>query len=149
MSEPTEPNEPNEPNESEASERDRRDAQRVPIALRVEYKRVNSFFADYTRNISKGGTFIGTPKPLPLGTEFMFELCVPFLAEPLRLLGVVSWRILADEATEDQPAGMGIRFRYRDDDEQKAIHQVIETLLIERLGPVVARRLLDGKPNPP
>ena len=38
---------------------ERRDNQRHAIELKVEYKRLNSFFADYTKNISKGGTFIG------------------------------------------------------------------------------------------
>ena len=51
---------------------DRRIAERGPIALRVDYKRLNSFFADYTKNISRGGTFIRTDRPLQLGTEFVF-----------------------------------------------------------------------------
>ncbi len=41
-------------------EGDRRKDQREPIELQVSYKRLNTFFADYTRNISRGGTFIGT-----------------------------------------------------------------------------------------
>src|SRR6516164_2182390 len=45
---------------------------RAPIELKVDYKKLNSFFADYTRNISKGGTFIKTRKPLPVGTRFLF-----------------------------------------------------------------------------
>ena len=43
----------------------------------VDYKRLNTFFADYTKNISKGGTFIRTSKPLDVGTEFVFVLTVP------------------------------------------------------------------------
>ena len=43
---------------------DRRKGQRGAIELNVEYKRINTFFSDYTRNISKGGTFIRTAKPL-------------------------------------------------------------------------------------
>ena len=46
------------------NEDDRRLAYRAPIELKVEYKRLNTFFADYTRNISRGGTFIGTDKPV-------------------------------------------------------------------------------------
>jgi len=53
---------------------DRRGDSRAPIELKVEYKRLNSFFADYTKNISRGGSFIGTEKPLPVGTEFVFAL---------------------------------------------------------------------------
>ena len=32
----------------------------MAIELTVEYKRMNAFFADYTKNISRGGTFIRT-----------------------------------------------------------------------------------------
>ena len=48
-----------------------------PSQLRVDYKRMNTFFADYTKNISKGGTFIRTSKPLDVGTEFVFVLSIP------------------------------------------------------------------------
>ena len=64
---------------------------RAPIELKVEYKRLNTFFADYTKNISKGGTFIKTRKPLDIGTEFVFKLCVPTLADPIALNGKVQW----------------------------------------------------------
>ena len=49
-------------------DRRRREA-RAPIELKVEYKRLNTFFYDYTKNISKGGTFIKTEKPLDVGTD--------------------------------------------------------------------------------
>ena len=48
----------------------------------MEYLQLNSFFADYTKNISRGGTFIATTRPLPLGTQFLFKLGVPTLPEP-------------------------------------------------------------------
>ena len=53
---------------------ERRSAPRHAITLRVDYKRMNTFFADYAKNISKGGTFIRTSKPLEIGTEFVFVL---------------------------------------------------------------------------
>jgi type IV pilus assembly protein PilZ len=129
--------------ESAADDVDRRDGGRIPIALRVEYKRVNSFFADYTRNISKGGTFIATARPLPIGTEFIFELTVPDLVTPLRLKGIVAWRVESADATEAQPAGMGIQFRYNDLEERMAVHRVVEGLAVDKLGPVVGRKLFD------
>src|SRR6478672_2569924 len=98
---------------------ERRDGPRVPITLKVDYKRLNTFFADYTKNISKGGTFIRTKKPLEIGTEFVFVLTLP---EPsldgagvkLELTGKVMRVVSEDEATADNPAGMGIRFVYKD-----------------------------------
>ena len=64
---------------SKASESERRNDDRHTIELKVEYKRLNTFFADYTKNISKGGTFIRTDKPLDPGTEFVFALVIPLL----------------------------------------------------------------------
>jgi type IV pilus assembly protein PilZ len=53
---------------------EKRELDRAAITLRVDYKRINTFFADYTKNISKGGTFIRTTKPLDVGTDFVFVL---------------------------------------------------------------------------
>src|SRR5215471_4338775 len=64
---------------------------RAAISLRVDYKRINTFFADYTKNISKGGTFIRTTKPLDIGTEFVFVLSVPSYNKQLELRGEVMW----------------------------------------------------------
>ncbi len=124
---------------------DRRDNSRAQIELKVEYKRLNSFFADYTRNISRGGTFIKTGKPLKIGTEFMFKLFVPRLDGPLVLRGKVQWIVSEAEATEEQPAGMGIGFVYASEAEREKIERVVEGLMVESLGPVIYEKLL-GKP---
>lgn len=124
---------------------DRRDNSRAQIELKVEYKRLNSFFADYTRNISRGGTFIKTGKPLKIGTEFMFKLFVPRLDGPLVLRGKVQWIVSDAEATEEQPAGMGIGFVYASEAEREKIERVVEGLMVESLGPVIYEKLL-GKP---
>src|SRR5512144_2935283 len=58
---------------------------RAPIELKVDYKKLNSFFADYTKNISKGGTFIKTRKTLPVGTRFLFRLAIPGRASAFAL----------------------------------------------------------------
>ena len=78
---------------------DRRNNNRHAIELSVEYKRLNTFFADYTRNISKGGTFIRTERPLDVTTEFVFALTIRGLAEPLRLRGRVKWIVSPADAT--------------------------------------------------
>lgn len=121
---------------------DRREEGRAPIELNVSYKRVNSFFADYTRNISRGGTFIATSRPLRLGTAFVFALEVPGLEEPLRLNGRVIWTTEAEDASKANPAGMGIEFQYENDAERQATMQVVERLLERELGVDLARGLL-------
>lgn len=118
---------------------------RGAIELRVEYKRLNTFFADYTRNISKGGTFIRTDRPLDVDTEFIFALAVPSLEEPLRLLGKVRWRRMAEDSTADAEPGMGIEFVWRDDEERRATEQTVEKLMAAELGTTLTAKLL-GKP---
>src|SRR5271165_37908 len=90
------PSEP--PPESDGD--DRRDSPRHAITLRVDYKRMNTFFADYAKNISKGGTFIRTSKPLDIGTGFVFVLSIPGQAEHLHLRGEVMWTVEESQASE-------------------------------------------------
>jgi type IV pilus assembly protein PilZ len=114
---------------------------RAPITLRVEYKRVNTFFADYTRNISRGGTFIRTTRPLEIGTEFMFVLALPEAVQ-LELKGIVKWVVPESEATDEKPAGMGIQFVFADDAQRLAVEAVVEGMMNDALGPLLAGKLL-------
>jgi len=126
---------------------DRRGEARAPIELKVEYRRVNTFFADYTRNISRGGTFIATERPLPEGTEFVFALGVPTMQEPLRLRGRVCWITSTDDASAANPAGMGIEFQFTDDEERRTAERKVERLLVEQLGEHITERILGHKPD--
>ncbi len=130
----------------EASD-ERRLGRRTAIELAVEYKRLNTFFSDYTKNISRGGTFIRTDKPLGIGTEFIFALTVPNLAEPLRLRGRVKWVIPAEASTEKAPAGMGIEFVWTGDEERRASEAIVEQLMSRELGETLSSKLLGRKPQ--
>jgi len=120
---------------------------RAAIELNVAYKKVNAFFSDYTRNISQGGTFIGTPSPLPIGTVFLFQMKVPYMADALRLTGVVRWIVEQADAGKDPDRpdpGMGIEFQYANDDERKAVHGLVEDLMREQLGEMAYQNIIEG-----
>ncbi len=119
---------------------ERRGESRRPIELKVEYKRLNTFFADYTKNISRGGTFIKTSRPLPVGTEFLFKLFVPGRGEPLTIHGEVQ-RII--DASDDEEPGMAIRFVYREGDPQVEIARIVESLMTDSFGPRLYSKLMD------
>ncbi len=121
---------------------DRRSEPRAPIELRVEYKRLNSFFADYTKNIGRGGTFIATDRPLEIGTDFVFKLGVPGLPEPLVLNGKVQWVLMPEEAGDGREPGMGIGFVFESEIERERVEATVEKLMIESLGPVLYNKLL-------
>jgi type IV pilus assembly protein PilZ len=115
---------------------------RESVELVVRYQRMNTFFADYVKNISRGGTFVRTNEPLPADTELDFLLGVPALEQPLALRARVIWITAPEVATATHPAGMGIRFQYGDAGEQARTEAVIERLLIEHLGHRHAEKLL-------
>lgn len=119
-----------------------RQQSRLPIELKVDYKKLNSFFADYTKNISKGGTFIKTKKPLSIGTRFLFKLTVPQREAPFELLGEVVW----SKADADEP-GMGIRFIYNSDTQRTDFESVVEKLMADSLGQDLTEKLLNKQLN--
>lgn len=114
-----------------------REHPRAPIELKVDYKKLNSFFADYTKNISKGGTFIKTKKPLPIGTRFLFRLTVPHREAAFELSGEVVWA-----TSEGADMGMGIKFLYTEDGQREDFEGVVEKLMTDSLGAELASRLL-------
>jgi type IV pilus assembly protein PilZ len=127
---------------------ERRDDGRAAITLRVDYKRLNTFFADYTKNISKGGTFVRTTKPLDVGTQFIFVLSVPEAtgeeALRLELTGEVKWVVAENAATKEKPAGMGIQFVFQDAGERQRVEERVAKLMKSSLGEHLATKLLAG-----
>lgn len=130
----------------DGSDPERRVEARRPIELKVEYKRLNTFFADYIKNISRGGTFIKTSRPLPVGTEFLFKLFVPGREAPFTIHGEVH-RIIDPQQSSGGPgedeAGMAIRFTYREGDPQNEIARVVDGMMTESLGPRLYARLME------
>jgi type IV pilus assembly protein PilZ len=130
-----------------AEEDDRRHEERAAIELKVEYHRLNTFFYDYTKNISKGGTFIKTTRPLDIGTIFLFKLFVPTFPEPLVLRGEVRWVLREGEPPPPEAppdaveAGMGIRFMYDDEHQRGQIDRLVEKMMVASLGQRIYARL--------
>ncbi len=123
---------------------DKRDSLRAPIELKVEYKKMNTFFADYTKNISKGGTFIKTDRPLPVGTEFIFKLTLPKRDNPFELKGTVMWTNKPTEIQNPEVSsmGMGIRFIFENDAGRTDFESQVETLMVDSLGEHLYGKLL-------
>lgn len=117
---------------------------RAPIELEVVYQRLNSFFADYTKNVSRGGMFVKTARGLPVGSRFMFRLKLPSRPEPLELAADV-----VHVQQEGADAGMGLRFVWPDDAAKQAFDGLVEGLMAEQLGAEATRELLGGATGTP
>lgn len=111
-----------------------------PIELRIRYKRLNSFFADYAKNIHRGYTFIATDSLLDVGTDFLFLLELPGRDAALVLRGKVEWVVTPAQSQQD--VGMGIRFVPGSDDERRRIEAIVEELMVASLGRALYESLL-------
>ncbi|MBI4509818.1 MAG: PilZ domain-containing protein [Deltaproteobacteria bacterium] len=85
---------------------DQRLYQRVPVLLRVRYRDGNELASSYVQNISGGGVFVRTFRPLPVGLELTLELYLEDGSEePMTIKGKVVWERLIG-----RDDGMGIQF---------------------------------------
>lgn len=119
---------------------------RAPIELKVAYPRMNAFFADYTRDISKGGVFIKTEDPLEVGTEFEFQITLPRRPQALRLRGRVMWVGAGTgdrHSTATGARGMGIQFVWEQDLARIEFEAIVERLMTQMYGETLYRRLVD------
>jgi uncharacterized protein (TIGR02266 family) len=77
----------------------------------------------YTSNLSKGGLFIETETPLPVGAELVLRFTIPGAELPIEVGGVVAW--LRPEMVEGKPAGMGVEFEQLDARHGQIVDQVV------------------------
>jgi uncharacterized protein (TIGR02266 family) len=96
--------------------------ERVALALEVEYRNAGAFLVAYSTNLSKGGMFVETEEPLPVGTEVAMRFAIPGAAS-IEVVGVVAW--VHAWRTEVQPRGMGIRFDHLEEHHGEAIDRIV------------------------
>lgn len=129
------------------SRRERRESKRAAIELPIRYERLNALLADYTHNISRGGTFIRTERPMEVGTALRFSIEAPGLDEPVVLRGSVRWVVQPGEAGDERPAGMGIEFGFDSDADKERLEARLDRLMADSLGPKAFEKLM-GRPAP-
>ena len=109
---------------------DRRRTPREPLLLKVEYGDAGELVGDYTDNISTGGTFVLTERPLPVGSEVRLTLSFPGLIKALPITGTVKW-------VREEPAGergVGVAFDLGDHEAQARLAPLIERIAAARAG---------------
>lgn len=105
----------------------KRKATRLQHEIPVAYRSVGSFLTDWATNISQGGLFINTRKPLPVGTEVTILLQLPGADFPCELHGRVA-RVTAFDNRANMVPGMGIEFFDLEDARRKQIEAFVQRL---------------------
>ncbi len=107
---------------------DKRSGERTPIglAVRLSYGTVDEFVEKFAVNISRGGLFIRTREPRPIGTRLAFELRLHTGEIALKGVGVVRW-VQAESATASPPTapGMGMQFTELDEASRALVERMV------------------------
>lgn len=99
---------------------DRRQHLRKPVSMQVSYRSLDTFFYDYALNISYGGIFIKTEKPLDMDSPVDIEFEAPGAPGPFQTSGKVV-RVISVQESEAEPVGMGIEFEQLSDEDKSLI----------------------------
>lgn len=97
---------------------------RIPLSLEVLYRTAGAFLVSYTSNLSKGGLFIETDRPLAVGTDLLLRFTIPEHG-PIEVTGVVAW--IRPTVADGKPAGMGVEFEQLDARHGEIIDGIVNT----------------------
>src|SRR4051794_11998670 len=114
------------PEKMDKSKRQRR-ADRLQHELLVAYRTVDGFITDWAVNISRGGIFINTRKPLAVGTTVRLIISLPDTAFPFDLTGRVA-RVNEFDNPSNQVPGMAIEFMDVDEEKKARIERFVDRL---------------------
>jgi type IV pilus assembly protein PilZ len=84
---------------------DKRQHTRIPVALKVAFGSRDDLQRHLVTDLSPGGLFVRTSKPLPIGTEVDLEVTIAETDLPMHIRGKVVWL-----RQKHGPEGMGIQF---------------------------------------
>jgi uncharacterized protein (TIGR02266 family) len=95
------------------------------IVVRYKSATVDEFIEQHSHDVSKGGVFVKTDEPFGPGTLLKFELRLAADKPLVAGVGRVVWKRDPSQASDDRPAGMGVKFIKIDDASRAAIEVVV------------------------
>jgi len=121
----------------------------VPVGLRVRlgYRSPDEFAEKFAVNLARGGFFVRTHEPQPVGTAVQFELLLVGGERVVAGLGVVAWTRTGQPGERGAP-GMGVRFTALDAPSRALVERVTSLKDRRGLAPGAAEAAAEA-PSPP
>jgi type IV pilus assembly protein PilZ len=88
----------------------RREHPRYQVTIPADCSTRHVFISNHVNNISKGGVFLRSDRPLPLDAEVSLLLRLPGTGTSIRATGRVVWNHDMERGTSRIVPGSGIRF---------------------------------------
>ena len=89
---------------------DKRQHPRFPASFPVECSTREFYFSNHVCNISRGGLFLRSDRPLPLNAEVSLVLHLPETGRNVFAVGRVMWSCDVEKESPPLVPGSGIRF---------------------------------------
>jgi uncharacterized protein (TIGR02266 family) len=95
--------------------------------VRLRYADLDTFVERFAPNVTRGGIFLATRTPLPVGTVFAFEVQLSGGQVALSGEGKVIWIKAFDPASPARPHGMGVQFTRVDPASRETLNRILRT----------------------
>lgn len=115
---------------------DRRKKPRSIVRALVDYESDNTYLYDYSTDLSEGGIFIETSKPLKTGSNLTLRFTLPNVDRVFEVKGKVAWlnqeRPKRGRPSKGLPQGMGVEFKTMSETDRRAITYYIANVVSKK-----------------
>ena len=97
-----------------------------PVRVRLRYAAFETFIEKFAPNVTRGGVFLASRTPFPVGTAFPFEIQLAGGEVALAGEGKVTWVKSFDPAAPQKAHGMGVQFLSLDAPSRETLNRMLE-----------------------
>ncbi|HZL19263.1 MAG TPA: TIGR02266 family protein [Polyangia bacterium] len=97
----------------------------TPVRVRLRYAAFETFLDKFAPNVTRGGVFLASRTPRPVGEVFAFEVLLEGGEVALSGDGKVTWVKELDPAQPNRPHGMGVQFLRLDAPSRDAVNRML------------------------
>lgn len=115
---------PKKQNPQRGGEENRRDP-RLPLVVKAEVGANGRVQRGYLTNLSVGGAFLATKKPIPSGTQLQLLVFLPWKLGEFKAEAEVVWST-GKEGSETDPPGVGLAFTKLDFKGEQRLQRYVE-----------------------
>jgi uncharacterized protein (TIGR02266 family) len=108
----------------------------APVRVRLRYAAFETFIEKFSPNVTRGGLFLASRTPRPIGEVFAFEVQLAGGEVALAGDGKVTWVREFDPAAPNKPHGMGVQFLRLDGPSREVLNQMLARKASGNTGPV-------------
>jgi uncharacterized protein (TIGR02266 family) len=96
-----------------------------PVRIRLRFASFDALIDKFAPNVTRGGVFIASRTPLPIGSTFAFEIQLAGGEVALAGDGKVTWVKAFDPAAPQKPHGMGVQFLRLDNPSRDLLNKIL------------------------